>query len=230
MDRKRGLLKIIAGILLFIAIVFIILPEAYEYIYGYFLFRRIGQNLTVNMPEDFDKATNVAFWVFDNIKGFSRQQQHEFMPSIDDTAFGIYRRGFGYCDQSAHVYATIMHYLGFKVQLLMLINEKKISPHTVAVVDVEGKPMVVDTAYKFIFADNDKNPLPVEEFKNSEVFDEYLAVVRGLNANLKIDRPEFKSAWFKNGIYYKTFPYCGRQYILKKIKNKIKQRLTGKAH
>lgn len=176
------------------------------------------------MTEDFDKAANVAFWVFDNIKGFSRWQRHKFMPIIDDNALGIYRRGFGYCDQGAHVYATIMHYLGFKVKLLMLRNDEGISTHTVAIVYVKGKPMIVDTAYKFIFADNNKNPIAIDELENSEIFNEYLKTVKDTDAMLKVEYVEIKPSWFKNGVYYETFPYCKKQDMFKKIADKTRQR------
>lgn len=226
MDKRRVFIKIIIVVLLLITVVSVLMPEVYDYAYGYLLFSRIGRDLTVNISRDFDKAANVAFWTFDNIKGFSFWQRYRFMPSIDDSALNIYRRGFGYCDQSAHVYATIMHYLGFKVKLLMLINDKGASPHTVAIVYIDGKPIVVDTTYKFIFADKDKNPVAMENFKNSEVFNEYLKIVRDSNAMFNITSAEFKPTWFKNGIYYETFPYCRKQYILKKIADKVKQRLV----
>jgi hypothetical protein len=199
-------------------------PEIYDYVYGYFVFSGIGHSLTVNMTEDFDKAANVAFWVFDNIKGFSRWQRHRFMPVIDDSALCIYRRGFGYCDQGAHVYATIMHYLGFKVKLLMLKNDEGVSNHTVAIVYVGGKPMIVDTAYKFIFADNNKNPIAIDELGNSEIFDEYLNIVKSTDELLKIEYSEFKPSWFKNGTSYETFPYCKRQDMIGKIADRMKKR------
>lgn len=176
-------------------------PEIYDYVCGYFVFRWIGYNLTVNLKTDFDKAANVAFWVFDNIGGFKRYQRHKFMPVVDDNFFNIYRRGFGYCDQSAHVYAVMMRMLGFKAGLLMLINDKGDFPHTVAVVYIKGKPMMVDTSYKFIFADDDKRPIGIEELENSEVFKEYLTIVRDTNNFLKVKRVDFKPKWFKNGKY-----------------------------
>ena len=146
------------------------------------------------------------------------------MPVIDDDALNIYRRGFGYCDQGAHVYTTIMHYLGFKAKLLMLINDEGISSHTVAIVYVDGKPMIVDTAYKFIFADNNKNPIGIDELKKSEVFNEYLKAVKNTDDLLKIEYAEIKPSWFKDGVYYETFPYCKKQDMFKKIADRTKQR------
>jgi len=178
------------------------------------------------MVNDFDKAANVAFWIFDNIKGFSRWQRHRFMPVIDDNALNIYRRGFGYCDQGAHVYATIMHYLGFKARLLMLKDDHGNSCHTVAIVYINEKPMIVDTAYKFIFADNNKNPVAIDEFENSKVFNEYLKVMKDTDALLKIEYIEYKPSWFKNGKYYETFPYSSKQDMFKKILDNIKQKFV----
>lgn len=106
MSKKRIFLKAVLWILSIFLIIIIIVPDAYDYMRGYFVFSRLGRDLTVGMTKDFDKAANVAFWVFDDIKGFSRWQRHRFMPVIDDNALNIDRRGFGYCDQGAHVYAT----------------------------------------------------------------------------------------------------------------------------
>lgn len=158
-NKKRIFTIVILSIVILVMVVTCTMPEFYDYVYGYIVFRWIGFNLTVNIKTDFDKAANVAFWVFDNIGGFKRHQRHKFMPVIDDNFFNIYRRGFGYCDQSAHVYATMMHLLGFKSGLLMLMDDKGVSPHTLAVVYIKGKPLMVDTSYKFIFADDDKSLL-----------------------------------------------------------------------
>jgi len=219
---KKKLVKIAVKIILaflIINIIFILLiPEARDYIYGYFLFRRIGSNLTINIKDDFDKATMVAFWVFDNIKGIER---YPYMPAIDDNFLNIYRRGFGYCDQSAHVYATMMHWLGFETKLLMLRREDGSSPHTVAVVKVKGKFMPVDASYKFIFADDKKNPVGVGELENSEVFNKYLEIVNTRRAAIKVEPLKIKPSWFKNGIYFETFPYADKKYLLRKVIQKI---------
>jgi len=193
------------------------MPEFYDYVCGYIVFRCIGYNLTVNIKTDFDKAANVAFWVFDNIGGFKRYQRHKFMPVVDDNFFNIYRRGFGYCDQSAHAYATMMHLLGFRSGLLMLVDDKGVSPHTVAVVYIDGKPMIVDTSYKFIFADDNKRPVEIEELENSRVFEEYLTVVRDTNNFLKIKQSNFKPEWFKNGRYSKSFSFPSKRKSVENV-------------
>lgn len=198
-----------------------LIPEAYDYIYGYFLFRRIGSNLTVNIKDDFDKATMVAFWVFENIKQLER---HPYIPVIDDNFLNIYKRGFGFCDQGAHVYATMMHWLGFETKLLMLRKEDGVSPHTVAVVKVKGKFMVVDTSFKFIFAEGRGKPVGIDEIKNSKVFSKYLDVVNTTTTSLGQEPPGIKPSWFENGTYFETFPYMDKKDIFKKIVHKIKQR------
>ncbi|UCB56895.1 MAG: hypothetical protein JSV30_06790 [Candidatus Omnitrophota bacterium] len=199
-------------------------PEVYDYIYGYFLFRRIGSNLTVNINSDFDKATMVAFWVFENIKQLER---YPYLPVIDDNFLNIYKRGFGFCDQGAHVYATMMHWLGFEAKLLMLRKEDGVSPHTVAVVKVKEKYMIVDTTYNFIFAetkDGKKIPIGVDDLGDyPEVFDKYLKVVKDRLAPLG-EKAEIKLSWFTNGTYFETFPYCDKKYLFEKIINKIRRR------
>lgn len=219
---KKKLVKVVVKVILLfliINIVFILLvPEAWDYIYGYFLFRRIGSNLTINIKDDFDKAAMVAFWVFDSIKGIER---YPYMPVIDDNFLNIYKRGFGYCDQSANVYATMMHWLGFETKLLKLRREDGISPHTVAVVKVKGKFIVVDTTYKFIFADDKKNIVGIDELENSEVFNKYLEIVNTTRASLEVEPLKMKPSWFINGTYFETFPYADKKYLFRKIIQKI---------
>ena len=221
---KKKLLIIISIVLISLILCVVLIPEAYDYIYGYFLFRRIGSNLTVNIKDDFDKATMVAFWVFENIKQLER---YPYLPVVDDNFLNIYRRGFGFCDQSAHVYATMMHWLGFETKLLMLRKEDGISPHTVAVVKVKEKFMIVDTAYKFIFAeikDGEKIPIGVDGLEDyPEIFDKYLKVVKDTLAPFG-QKSKMKLSWFVNGTHFETFPYCGKKYLLKKIIDKIRRR------
>lgn len=223
MKKKRGIIIIFFILVAFLILGKYLIPEVYDYIYGYFLFRWIGSNLTVNIEQDFDKAAMVAFWVFDNIKGVER---NPYMPIIDDNFLNIYKRGFGYCDQSAHVYATMMYWLGFKTKLLILRKEDGTSPHTVALVKIKDKFMIVDTMYKFIFADRNKNSIGIDELRDSEVFDEYLKVVANMQKTFKLTHIEYKISWFKNGVYFETFPYMDKKKIFKKLVQKIKDKLA----
>lgn len=220
---KKKLVVVVSIFLVFLFLCIWLIPEICDYIYGYFLFQGIAKNLIVNIKDDIDKAANVAFWVFKNIKGFDSYQRNSFMPLIDDNFLNIYKRGFGYCDQSAHVYATMMHLIGFESKLLMLRDDRGTSPHTVAIVKINGKSMIVDTAFKFIFVDKNKNIIEVDELGNSEVFDDYLKVVEDTYKVLRIPSrtPEFKSAWFQNGTYFQTFPYMGWKQTLRKLYEKM---------
>ena len=216
-------IKIALAFLILCVLLVCLIPEAHDYIYGYFLFRRIGSNLTVNIKDDLDKAIMVAFWVFDNIKFYG-----PWLPVIDDNFLNIYKRGFGFCDQSAHLYATMMYWLGFETKLLKLRREDGVTTHTVAVVKIKEKFMVVDTLYKFIFVDYyDRKPIGIEELENSELFNKYVETVNAMRASLKVKPLQIKPQWFINGSYYKTFPYAGRRYLFKKVLQKIKQRITA---
>ena len=220
---KKKLLVAVGIFLVLILLCVSLVPEAYDYIYGYFLFKRISKNLTVNIKSGIDKAVNIAFWVFRNVDGFESYQRHHFMPCIDDNFLNIYKRGFGSCDQSAHVYAAMMRFAGFESKLLMLRDEYGVSHHTVAVVKINGKFMIVDTALKFIFVDKNKNIVEADNMEGSEVFNEYLVVVGDTCKTLHIPDYAFKikPAWFKNGTYFETFPYMGWKPTLKKICKKI---------
>ena len=198
-SKKKIVINIVLVFLILLTILFYLIPETYDYIYGYFLFRKIGSNLTINIKDDFNKAVSVAYWAFDNLRDYP------FMPVIDDNFLNIYRRGFGTCDQQAHVYSTIMCWLGFETKLLMLKKKDGTSPHTVSLVKVNGKFMIVDVLYEFIFQDK-SIPVGIDELRGSEVFNRYLKIY-----------PEAKPSWFEDGIYFETFPYADRGYIFKKV-------------
>jgi len=218
---KKKLIITICIILAIPILLVCLVPEAYDHIYGYFLFRKIGSNLTINIEDDFDKATAVAFWVFENIKQLER---YPHIAVIDDNFLNIYKRGFGFCDQGAHVYATMMHWLGFEVKTLQIRKEDGTSSHTVAVVKVNGKFMIVDTTYHFIFAEGRGKPLGYDELENTKVFEKYTNVIDTTRASFNLKPIEMKASWFKNGTFVETFPYADTKYIIKKILEKIKGR------
>jgi len=218
--KKKIIITVLLALVTLIACIYLV-PEAYDHIYGYFLFRKIGLNLTANIKGDFNKAKAVALWAFDTIKPPEGDSRYS---AIDDNFLRIYKRGYGFCDQSAHVYATMMHWLGFEAKLLMLRKEDGTSPHTVAVVKVNGRFMAVDTMYRFIFADGKGVPAAIDELEGSEIFKKYLEVINTTRGSLKMEPVEMKAAWFKNGNCFVTFPYAGKKYVIKKILIK----LTGK--
>jgi hypothetical protein len=120
-----------------------------------------------------------------------------------------------------------MRLLGFKSRVLFLIDEKGISPHTVAVVRVKGKDMIVSTTFHFIFADENKNPVGPDELEGSKVFEKYLEHVNSRNATYGIKVPlRYKPSFFKNGIYSETFLDMDYMKMLRRVISKIVQNIN----
>jgi hypothetical protein len=55
------------------------------------------------------------------------------------------KRGFGFCDQSAHVFCLLGREAGFRTRVYFLRDEHGVSPHAVAQVWLDGEWILVDT-------------------------------------------------------------------------------------
>jgi len=199
--------------------------DLYDNIYGYFLFHEIDREITKGLKTDKEKMFAVADWVFNNIlqkelSKYSDIKKSSSLPIIDDNYLNVALRGYGFCDQSAYVFATMMHFLGFETSLLMLKDDRGISLHTVALVRIEGKDGIVSTTYKFIFKTADNELIPKENLRYyPDVFAKYKKIITD-SRNEKLS--DIKIEWFENGVYFKTFPFCDKIYLINKVKDKLK--------
>jgi len=162
-----------------------------DHIYGLWVFYGLGRDITVNMKDDLEKAEAVAYWVFDNIKGCER---YEDFTIIDDNFMNVYRRRMGSCDQSAWVYVVMANLLGLDSRVLFLINDKGISPHTVAITKVKGDTYVVDTTIHYMFSLSDKEAFKEYQDLFKEYYDRWFK-------NKKDDSCVPDISWFEKGVY-----------------------------
>lgn len=188
-----------------IAIIILLLAAARlnDHIYGLWVFYGIGRDITVNIKDDLEKARAAAYWVFDNIKG---NERYSLFTNIDDNFMNVYRRRMGSCDQSAWVYVVMTNLLGLDSRLLFLIDDRGISPHTVASVKIKGKIYIVDTIVHHIFDLSDEKAF--KEYQN--LFRQYCIRNYG---NITSGCCEPDISWFKNGQYQDTL----KDKIVKKL-------------
>ena len=126
---------------------------------GRHIAQKIANEVTKNDKTDFDKARSLVRWTFLHI----RSQSVGPNTVIQDDSLGIMRRGWGYCDQKAHVYATLATYAGIPSRQLQLFREGYGSPHTVAESFINGRWVVISTWRGFIPTDNNNQPVTKEQ-------------------------------------------------------------------
>jgi transglutaminase-like putative cysteine protease len=189
-----------------VLILLLIVARLNDYIYGLWVFYKIGKNITVNIKDDTEKARAAAYWVFDNIKGVER---YAYFKNIDDNFMNVYRRRMGSCDQSAWVYVVMTNLLGLNSRVLYLVDDSGGSPHTVASVKIKDNEYIVDTLIHYMFDLSDQKAF--KEYQN--LFKEYCIRYYG-NTTSGCCEPQI--SWFKNGVYSDTF----KEKIVKRLLRK----------
>ena len=86
--------------------------------------RFLVKSITQGLESDLEKATAISKWVFLHI----RPQTAAPPVVIGDDFWNIMRRGWGFCDQMAHVYAAIATYADLPSRQLQLFREGYGSP------------------------------------------------------------------------------------------------------
>lgn len=103
-------------------------------------YRETAARLLAGRTRDRERLATLMAWTHDNV----RPQYAAPARVISDNFYDIVRRGFGYCDQSAHVFLTLAHYSGYEGRMLFLRRADGVSPHSVAEVRVGERWIVVD--------------------------------------------------------------------------------------
>ena len=78
-------------------------------------------------------------WTYENVR-----PPYAAPPRIvSDNSYRIVRRGFGYCDQAAHVFATLAAYAGYQSRMWFLRRADGVSPHSIAQVRLDNRWITV---------------------------------------------------------------------------------------
>ena len=169
--------------------------------------KSIAARVTKDDLTDLEKAKSLAYWTFLHV----RPQNAAPTSVIGDDYFNVLRRGWGYCDQMAHVYSTLATYAGVPSRQLQLFRKDYGSPHTLAESLIDGRWVVIATWRGFVPVDSDGNPITKEELANSP------------QMNLFAD---LKPSDFLDAVPFYSYPYAPITTVLDRALNRIMRAFT----
>src|SRR5262249_35819769 len=119
------------------------------------------------------------------------------------------RRGHGYCDQIAHVFATLGYFAGYKTRLFMLKNPAtQISTHTIAQVWLDNQWRFVEPYLGIVPLTSQRQLVSWDDLQREpEVL---------INPHQQAEAP-LSLEDFREGMPFYTFPYIGVGGTLKKV-------------
>ncbi|MFM8235830.1 MAG: hypothetical protein ACKN9N_05550, partial [Actinomycetota bacterium] len=126
---------------------------------------------------------------------------------IGDDYYNIMRRGWGFCDQMAHVYAAIATYADLPSRQLQLFRDGYGSPHTLAESFIDGKWVIVATWRGFVPLNDQGIPLSKEELANSK----QMNLFEGLYPDD-----------FLNAQPFYSYPYASTSIVVNRTFNRVK--------
>ncbi len=109
-----------------------------DYVYRELCYNTMMDNIAAvssGLPDMLDRTCE---FVYRNI------DSHNVPAVIDDTSWDCFLRGYGYCDQQAWAFSTLLAKHDIPSRMAMLRGDKFLSGHTVAEVYLNGKWRVVD--------------------------------------------------------------------------------------
>jgi len=97
--------------------------------------KKLALSIVEGQTTELGKAQALIDWVQLHV----RSQTSAPTTVITDDYVNIIKRGWGYCDQMAHVFATMATFVGLDAEQLQLFKDNGESPHTLAMVKIDGK-------------------------------------------------------------------------------------------
>jgi transglutaminase-like putative cysteine protease len=177
--------------------------DAYELLSGRSLFRSIAQRVTAGKSTQAERISALMEWTHENV----RPQYAAPNRVIPDGFLDIVRRGHGYCDQTAHVFATLAHYAGYDARLLFLRAPDGVSPHTVAEVRVSDSWILVDPWLGQVLLDRRGNLAGVDALGVSADLPEGYATLAS----------HLDEGYFRRATTFETFPYLPLTDLFAKV-------------
>lgn len=184
--------------------------DAYETLSGMLFFWSAAGRLAVPGATDRERLTALMEWTHENV----RPQYAAPGRIVADNFIDIVRRGHGYCDQSAHVFAVLAHYAGYDVHLLFLRAIDGSSPHTVAEVRVDGRWVVVDPWLGTLFLDDAGRPAGVAD----------LGTTARLPPGYQVVGAGIDEGHFRRATRFESFPYQSWSGLLQKVWRRVSAR------
>ncbi len=186
-----------------------LIVDAYDTLSSIGFFRATAQRLTAGLNDDSARIEALMRWTHENVA------PHVAGPTrlVTDQNYSIVRRGFAYCDQTNHVFATLATYAGYDAHLLFLWKDDGVSPrtspHTVAEARVGGRWIVVDAWQGIVWRAPDGTLLTRMD-ATPELMDRF-----------DYTRWGDKAEYFWNGTTFESFPYQSAGAFLDKVRRKL---------
>ncbi len=166
------------------------LLDVYETASGIRLFRAIADRAVAGKSRDLARLSALMEWTYENVRPEYAAPER----FVADNSYRIVRRGFGYCDQAAHVFATLATYAGYRARIFFLQTADGASPHSVAQVRLAGRWIIVDP-WLGVIPQRDGVPMTVKD----------LGIDPG--ALDRLGYRDLSVGDFQRGIPFETFPY-----------------------
>ncbi len=182
--------------------------DVFETVDGTTLFRSIAQRLVAGKNDDRARLAALVDWTIENV----RPQYSAPDRVVSDNFLDVVRRGWGYCDQDAHVFAALATFVGYDAHVLFLRRSNGVSPHTVAEVRIGDRWILVDAWIGEVFTDDHGRMIGREDLRDdSQLTSAYALEIPG---GLGIED-------FRRGTVFETYPYSGIGGLLGKAKARL---------
>jgi hypothetical protein len=185
-----------------------LLVDAYDTLSAISFYRSTADRLVRGATDEVDRVQRLIDWTTDNVRPHTAAPLR-FVP---DNFYDIVRRGFGYCDQASHIFATLAHFAGYESRLLFLWRADNTSPHTIAEVRLERGWVGADPWLGVLWRDRTGNPVSVQTLvKHPEIFE-------------ALGYPSFglQLADFERSTIFQTFPYQSPAATVDKVLAKVR--------
>lgn len=168
------------------------LVEIYDLLSGIGFLRATADRIARAGATDAERLEMLLTWTQDNVRpSFAAPYR-----VVSDTPFGVVRRGFGYCDQMAHVFVSMLSYMGYEGHMLFLQRVEGDSPHSVAEVKVGDRWIVADPWLGILWKDASGQLIGTAELKSDP------DILRRLGYPSWLTVEDFERA-----VPFRTFPY-----------------------
>ena len=173
--------------------------------------KKLALSIVDGQTTELGKAETLIEWVQLHV----RPQTSAPTTVITDDYVNIIKRGWGYCDQMAHVFATMATYVGLEAKQLQLYRDDGVSPHTLAMVKIDGKWRIA-SVWRGVIPKNSKG----EPYTKT-------GFIHRLEKGDIYELAPIGSAEFENSKSLKTFPYSSNWQVGMKVFNRVVEKIKS---
>ena len=173
--------------------------------------KKLALNVVEGQTTELGKAEALIDWVQLHV----RPQTSAPTTVITDDYVNIIKRGWGYCDQMAHVFATMATYVGLEAEQLQLFSDDGSSPHTLAMVRIDGKWRIAST-WRGVIPKNSKG----EPYTKT-------GFIHRLEKGDIYELAPIGPTEFENAKSFKTYPYISNWEVGMKVVIRVVEKVKS---